>query len=114
MIRRVLFLSILVLPSSSFSSDLEDNNISISVNGNTTVLSKHRKKFQVKNTSINDDYIDEATINNKLKINSVVNSIVIDCNSFLSCAKNKDFHIKTNENSTLIGNGAINSIIINN
>ncbi len=112
MLRIILLVFIVINSTYSFAGDLEDNNISISVSGNTTVLSEQSRKFKVKDTKINGINIEEDVIKNKLKINALVNSVYIDCATVRDCANGKEIHIKSDANATLSGGGAINSVII--
>jgi hypothetical protein len=94
-----------------YANDLENNNISIIVNGNTNVINSN-SPFKVVESEINGRYIEMEYGNFGLGNKSIVNSVFVECNTISSCPNGKTMHINTQSNVNLIGEGVINSIII--
>lgn len=108
----IVFLSILFTPAYALSGDLENNRIFISVHGTTNVVSKNDKEFKVKDSKINGKRIKDDILDIDLSNHAIVNSVYVNCVTVFNCVNNKSMSIQTKKNTTLVGSGAINSIII--
>jgi hypothetical protein len=96
-----------------YAGDLSNNTISITVNADTNVIRAPEDNFEISGDSRIDAGLPYNLLDNYGLEGSVfVNSVIIDCKTFLECGTGQTFGINTGSNTTLIGEGIINSIVI--
>lgn len=111
--KNIIFVLLLIPLSFVYAGDLSNNTISITVNANTNVV-RAPGDFEISDDSQVDAGLPYSLLENYGLEGSVfVNSVVMDCKTLISeCGSGQTFGISAGSDTTLVGEGIINSIVI--
>jgi len=112
--KNIIFIILLIPLSFVHAGDLSNNTISITVNADTNVVRASEDNFEISGDSRIYPGIEYRFRENYGLEGSVfVNSVIMDCETIISeCGSGQTFSINTGSNTTLVGEGVINSIVI--
>lgn len=111
-IRKIIFINLVIPLSFSYAGDLSDNNVSITVSADTLVIRSFEDDFKIIDSNVDAGLPYSTYDNYGLEGSVIVNSVAVNCITVFDCGTGKSFSINTNDNVTLVGEGIINSIII--
>lgn len=112
--KNIIFIILLIPLSFVYAGDLSNNTISITVSADTNVVRAPEDDFEISGDSRVDAGLPFSLFDNYGLEGSVfVNSVVMDCETIISeCGSGQTFSINAGSNTTLVGEGIINSIVI--